>query len=109
GYLIGSLDNMVSDSTEPARDEAPAETPVVAATPTKRPGDLARQRRRRKSVAKMLADQKLEEHVIEIELEPEDAGWPAMEFTAGLGGDDMSDAFQDFLAHMQSQRKRSRQ
>jgi ATP-dependent HslUV protease ATP-binding subunit HslU len=57
----------------------------------------------------MLADQKLEEHVIEIELEPEDAGFPAIEFTAGLGGEDVGDAFQDFLAHMQSQRKRSRQ
>lgn len=57
----------------------------------------------------MLADQKLKEHIVEIELEPEDAGWPAMEFTAGMGSDDMGEAFQDFLAHMQSQRKRSRQ
>src|SRR5260370_35061113 len=33
-----------------------------------------------------------------------------MEFTAGItGGEDVSDAFQDFIAHMQSQRKRPRQ
>ena len=68
----------------------------------------ARLRRRRKAVAKMLADQKLEEHMVEIELEQDDGGWPAMEFTASMSSDEMSDAFQDFLTHMSSQRKRSR-
>ncbi len=109
GYLVGSLDGDSAETTPPSSENGskPTEKPVVAEK--KKAGDLARARRRRKSVAKMLADQKLEEHIVEIELEPEDSGWPAMEFTAGLGGDDVGEAFQDFLAHMQSQRKRSRQ
>jgi ATP-dependent HslUV protease ATP-binding subunit HslU len=56
----------------------------------------------------MLADRKLEEHMVEIELEQEDGGWPAMEFSAGMSSDEMSEAFQDFLTHINSQRKRSR-
>jgi ATP-dependent HslUV protease ATP-binding subunit HslU len=46
--------------------------------------------------------------MIEIELEQEEGAWPAMEFTAGMSSDEMSEAFQDFLTHMNIQRKRSR-
>ncbi len=110
GYLVGSLDGETPENAPAAApSEAPAGEKVTATEKKPRSGEQARERRRRKSVAKMLADQKLEEHIVEIELEPEDYGWPAMEFTAGMSGDDMGEAFQDFLAHMQSQRKRSRQ
>lgn len=111
GYLVGSLDGEGAESAPAAvaSSEEPASAKAAGTEKKPRSGELAKERRRRKSVAKMLADQKLEEHIVEIELEPEDAGWPAMEFTAGMGSDDMGEAFQDFLAHMQSQRKRSRQ
>jgi ATP-dependent HslUV protease ATP-binding subunit HslU len=116
GYLLTSLDG--NEQREPAEEgrregrptavaAAAAETKVAAET-KKAPAEGARLRRRRKAVAKMLADRKLEEHMIEIELEQEDGAWPAMEFTAGMSSDEMSEAFQDFLTHMNIQRKRSR-
>jgi len=114
-YLVTSLDASPPDGAEPAdesrregrpaaeaKSEAKAEGKKVAV-------DSAKLKRRRKAVAKMLAEQKLEEHIVEIELEPDDGAWPAMEFSAGMSSDDMSEAFQDFVTHMHSQRKRSRQ
>jgi ATP-dependent HslUV protease ATP-binding subunit HslU len=115
GYLIGSLDAVAAEpvaltgQVAVSSDGAGATAQPAATEDKKGVTGPARRRRSRKAVAKMLADQKLEEQIIEIELEPEDAGWPAMEFTAGISSDDVSDAFQDFLAHMQSQKKRSRQ
>lgn len=115
GYLIGSLDVVAAEpvaltgQVAVSSDGAGATAQPAATEDKKGVTGPARRRRSRKAVAKMLADQKLEEQIIEIELEPEDAGWPAMEFTAGISSDDVSDAFQDFLAHMQSQKKRSRQ
>jgi len=109
-YLVTSLDA----SSTAAASEAPAPEGErregrPAAEGKKSAGDQAKLRRRRKAVAKMLADQKLEEHIVEIELDPDEGGWPAMEFSAGMSTDDMSEAFQDFVTHMHSQRKRSRQ
>ena len=79
GYLITSLDGAAdrAEGEEPARADAPppprrasrAEKPK----PRSRAAEQARLRRRRKAVAKMLADQKLEEHIVEIELEPDEA------------------------------------
>jgi ATP-dependent HslUV protease ATP-binding subunit HslU len=109
-YLVTSLDGASLDQNEAAAATEKKDHRQPAASGAKKaPAEQARLRRRRKAVAKMLADRKLEEHIVEIELEPDDAGWPAMEFTAGVSADDVSEAFQDFLAHMQSQRKRSRQ
>jgi len=105
-YLCTALDG----TTVERKDEPKSEARVAVAGEGKRVvGEQARLRRQRKTVAKMLADQKLEEHIVEIELEPEEGMWPAMEFTAGMSSDDMNEAFQDFLAHMNNQRKRSRQ
>jgi ATP-dependent HslUV protease ATP-binding subunit HslU len=109
-YLITALDGAPLDQADGAAAAGKQEARQhVAAEAKKAPTEQTRLRRRRKTVAKMLADQKLEEHIVEIELEPDEAGWPAMEFTAGISSDDVSEAFQDFLAHMQSPRKRSRQ
>ena len=110
-YLCTSLDGAPSDTSAPAAEEAQREarTPASVSERTKVVADQARLKRRRKVVAKMLADHKLEEHIVEIELEPDEGGWPAMEFSAGMSSDDMTEAFQDLLAHMHSQRKRSRQ
>jgi ATP-dependent HslUV protease ATP-binding subunit HslU len=109
-YLCTSLDGTGTQAAEPGDDGRPDPRSNGATQEKgKSPGEQTRQRRRRKTVAKMLADRKLEEHIVEIELEPDEGGWPAMEFVAGMTPDDMNDAFQDFLAHMQSHRKRSRQ
>jgi ATP-dependent HslUV protease ATP-binding subunit HslU len=108
-YLVTSLDASSTAASEaPAPEEGRREGRPAAET-KKSAGDQAKLRRRRKAVAKMLADQKLEEHIVEIELDPDEGGWPAMEFSAGMSTDDMSEAFQDFVTHMHSQRKRSRQ
>ena len=117
GYLITSLDAAVErpEGDEARREGRPATAAEARKPMTEKPapekpaaaGDTARLRRRRKVVGKMLADHKLEEHMVEIELEPDD-GWPAMEFSTGMNQDEMTDAFQDFLAHMHTQRKRSR-
>ena len=72
-------------------------------------GEAAQARRRRKAVAKMLADRKLEEQIIEIELESEEGFAPAVEFTAGASAEEIGDAFQEFLAQLPGMRKRSRQ
>ncbi|HVC80640.1 MAG TPA: ATP-dependent protease ATPase subunit HslU [Chloroflexota bacterium] len=115
-YLVTSLDGSTGDANENGVDANHREPrPAVDAkadgkTEVKKVVvDSAKLKRRRKAVAKMLAEQKLEEHIVEIELEPEDGAWPAMEFSAGMSSDDMSEAFQDFVTHMHSQRKRSRQ
>jgi ATP-dependent HslUV protease ATP-binding subunit HslU len=90
---------------EAAREPARASTRVAE---TRKRTEGARQRRRRKALAKMLADRKLEEQMVEIELEQDDGGWPTMEFTTTMSSEEMTDAFQDFVAHMTSQRRRSR-
>ena len=113
GYLVTSLDGPRADSPDGNEEEphkrTAAEGRAAAAAEGKGTiADGARLRRRRKAVAKMLAEQKLEEHMVEIELETEEGAWPAMEFSAGMSSDDMNDAFQDFIAHMHTQRKRAR-
>jgi len=80
-----------------------------AAAVRKQRGAQAQQRRRRRAVAKMLADQKLEEQMVEIEIESDENMASAMEFVSGMSSDDVNDALQDFLINLQSSRKRSRQ
>ncbi|HWE64192.1 MAG TPA: AAA family ATPase, partial [Chloroflexota bacterium] len=108
GYLITSLDGTAEQREGAEETKREGRVTIVATETKKAPAEGARLRRRRKTVAKMLADQKLEEHMVEIELEQEDGMWPTMEFTAGVSSDDMSEVFQDFLTHMNVQRKRSR-
>jgi ATP-dependent HslUV protease ATP-binding subunit HslU len=60
-------------------------------------------------VAKMLADHKLEEQIIEIEVESDEGFSSAMEFVSGMSVDEINEAFQDFIANLQASRKRSRQ
>lgn len=108
GYLLTSLDGA---PTAPEGNEEPRPAPRAGrriGESKKAVSEVTRLRRRRKAVAKMLADQKLEEQMVEIEVEQDDGVWPAMEFSAGMSTDEMTDAFQDFISHMSSQRKRSR-
>ncbi|HKW22682.1 MAG TPA: AAA family ATPase, partial [Ktedonobacterales bacterium] len=64
----------------------------------------------RKSVAERLARNELDEQMIEIELEPEDAFPSVFEFMAGFAGDEVGGDFQEILSAMpSSSRRRSRQ
>ena len=63
----------------------------------------------RKVVAERLARNELDEQIIEIELEPDDAYGSVFEFVAGMSGEDVGDGFQEFLSSMPSNRRRSRQ
>ncbi len=63
----------------------------------------------RKSVAERLARNELDEQIIEIELEPDDAYGSVFEFVAGMATEDMGDGFQEFLSSMPTSRRRSRQ
>jgi ATP-dependent HslUV protease ATP-binding subunit HslU len=63
----------------------------------------------RKIVAERLARNELDEQIIEIELEPDDAYGSVFEFVAGMATEDLGDGFQEFLSSMPSTRRRSRQ
>jgi ATP-dependent HslUV protease ATP-binding subunit HslU len=78
-----------------------------SATPSAAPA--RRRRPTRKSVAERLARNELDEQMIEIELEPEDAFPSVFEFMAGFAGDEVGGDFQEMLSAMPSNRRRSRQ
>ena len=105
--LVSVLLSTLGKGAEPAAT-APDEGVKVAARGKTRT-EQARQRRQRRAVAKMLADRKLEEQIVEIEVENDEGFSSAMEFVGGMSADDVNDAFQDFLANLQASRKRSRQ
>ena len=71
--------------------------------------EQARQRRQRRAVAKMLADRKLEEQIVEIEVEGDEGFGSAMEFVSGMSAEDLNEALHDFVAHLQASRRHSRQ
>jgi len=68
-----------------------------------------RKQQTRKRVADQLARNELDEQIIEIELEPEDAYPSVFEFVSGIAGDEMSDGFQEFLSAGPGARRRRRQ
>jgi ATP-dependent HslUV protease ATP-binding subunit HslU len=80
-------------------------TAATAVSPTVR----KRKQQVRKAVAERLARNELDEQIIEIELEPDDAYGSVFEFVAGMATEDMGDGFQEFLTSMPSSRRRSRQ
>jgi ATP-dependent HslUV protease ATP-binding subunit HslU len=76
---------------------------------TSRAAPARRRKPTRKSVAERLARNELDEQMIEIELEPEDAFPSVFEFMAGFAGDEVGGDFQEILSAMPSNRRRSRQ
>jgi ATP-dependent HslUV protease ATP-binding subunit HslU len=80
-------------------------SPTTAVTATVR----RRKQQVRKVVAERLARNELDEQIIEIELEPDDAYGSVFEFVAGMATEDLGDGFQEFLSSMPSTRRRSRQ
>jgi ATP-dependent HslUV protease ATP-binding subunit HslU len=84
--------------------------PVTGATATAVSPTVRKRRQQvRKAVAERLARNELDEQIIEIELEPDDAYGSVFEFVAGMATEDMGDGFQEFLSSMPSSRRRSRQ
>jgi ATP-dependent HslUV protease ATP-binding subunit HslU len=64
-------------------------------------------KRRRRAVARQLADRELEERLIEIEVEGEE-GYSVLEFASGIGSDEIHEQFQEFMNTANFARKRSR-
>jgi ATP-dependent HslUV protease ATP-binding subunit HslU len=65
-------------------------------------------RRRRRAMARQLAEHELDERVIEIELENEESYGTMLEFVSGIGSDEIHEQFQEFMNNVGSARKRSR-
>jgi ATP-dependent HslUV protease ATP-binding subunit HslU len=106
---LGEAGDVLREEGVPTVGSGGAVVELTKARAAKGRGEAAKARRRRKSVAKMLADRKLEEQIIEIELESEDSFVPALEFSTGASVEEIGDAFQEFLAQLPGMRKRSRQ
>ena len=79
--------------------------PVVGTTAPAR-----RQRQQaRKLMAERLARNELDEQIIEIELEPDEAFSSVFEFVAGMATEEVGEGFQELMTTMPSGRRRSRQ
>jgi ATP-dependent HslUV protease ATP-binding subunit HslU len=68
----------------------------------------AHMKRKRRVMARQLADHELEERLIEIELEADESYGPMLEFVSGMGSDEIQEQFQEFMQSVNSGRKRSR-
>jgi ATP-dependent HslUV protease ATP-binding subunit HslU len=83
------------------RAEADAEVKPAAS-------ERAYMKRRRRAMARQLAEHELEERVIEIEVEGEETYGSVLEFASGIGSDDIHEQFQEFMNNVSLSRKRSR-
>jgi ATP-dependent HslUV protease ATP-binding subunit HslU len=70
--------------------------------------DRAYMKRRRRTMARRLADRELEERVIEIEVDGDEMYGSVLEFASGIGADDIHEQFQEFMSNVNLSRKRSR-
>jgi ATP-dependent HslUV protease ATP-binding subunit HslU len=93
--LIGYL--CPSTTAKDAR-EAPAATAAEA----------SRLKRRRKRVAEQLATQKLEEQLVEIEVDADEPFAPVIEIDGGMSAEDMQETFHEFVASVATNRRRMR-
>jgi ATP-dependent HslUV protease ATP-binding subunit HslU len=70
--------------------------------------ERAHMKRKRRSMARMLAEHELDERVIEIEVESEEIYGSVLEFASGMGPDEIHEQFQEFMNNVNMSRKRSR-
>lgn len=70
--------------------------------------ERAHMKRRRRAIARKLADRELEERVIEIELEGDESYGQMLEFVSGMGSDEIHEQFQEFINTVQQGRRRSK-
>jgi len=93
--LVGYL--MKTDNDQPA--EPPAEGSAGQKMPL---------RRRRASLKRKLKSRELEESVVEIEVENEDGFSSVLEFVAGMGSDEVTEQFHEFMSSLSASRQRLR-
>ena len=67
-----------------------------------------RQRRRKSSMVKMLKNHELEENVVEIEVESEETFSNVLEFVSGMGSDEVTEQFNEFMHSLNASRPKSR-
>src|ERR671937_42922 len=117
GYVGRDVESIVRDLVENAvalvheerLEEVRAKAEERVAVARRPRTEQARQRRQRRAVAKMLADGKLEEQIVETEVESDEGFGSAMEFVSGMSAEDLNEALHDFVAHLQASRRHSRQ
>lgn len=72
------------------------------------PAQKTRLRRKRTSMARMLKNRELEENVVEIEVENEDGFSNVLEFVSGMGSDEVTEQFHEFMHSLSASRQRLR-
>ncbi|HEV3310063.1 MAG TPA: ATP-dependent protease ATPase subunit HslU [Chloroflexota bacterium] len=97
-----ALDRLVGYLMKSENQKPPDEGAKVEA------GQKTGARRRRSSVARMLKNRELEEHVIEIEVENEDGFSSVLEFVSGMGSDEVTEQFHEFMHSLSASRQRVR-
>jgi ATP-dependent HslUV protease ATP-binding subunit HslU len=70
--------------------------------------ERAYMKRRRRVIARQLADHELDERVIEIEIDGEEMAGSVLEFASGMGPEEIHEQFQEFMNNVNFARKRSR-
>jgi ATP-dependent HslUV protease ATP-binding subunit HslU len=101
GASITASASLAAASTSSASSSSSSAKPTAAPARRRKPT--------RKAMAERLARNELDEQMIEIELEPEDAFPSVFEFMAGFASDEVGGDFQEILSAMPSNRRRSRQ
>ncbi|MGI8914058.1 MAG: ATP-dependent protease ATPase subunit HslU [Chloroflexota bacterium] len=83
---------------------APKDAKPAAATPA----ETSRLKRQRKRVADQLAAQKIEEQLVEIEVEGDEPFAPVIEIDGGMSSEDIQETFHEFVASVSANRRRTR-
>jgi ATP-dependent HslUV protease ATP-binding subunit HslU len=84
---------------------APKDAKAVATTARTETSRLKRQRKR---VAEQLAAQKIEEQLVEIEVDADEPFAPVVEIDGGMSAEDMQETFHEFVASVSANRRRTR-
>lgn len=108
-YLVLQLYYKDKDHKKPAELEKQVEiveSDEKQAEPELSPEEKRRLKRRRRHVANMLNQKKLEEQTIEIDLDHDGSFGGIIEFVASMGTDDHSDGFPDFMESLGSLNRR---
>jgi ATP-dependent HslUV protease ATP-binding subunit HslU len=93
------VDYLVREPRSAPKSEEASDTKAQAKPATKR---------RRATVARALKNCELEEDVVEIEVDPDDTFANVLEFVSGLGSDDITDQFHEFMQSLSASRRRTR-
>ncbi len=82
--LVGYLMKSQAESPAPEGEEQPSKKQTT-------------RRRRKASMARMLKNHELEDNVVEIEVENEDGFSNVLEFVSGMGSDEVTEQFHEFM------------